>query len=183
MLWFASDCGELVQVCFSIIARPYHYNLYLRMEMKNKVYKILVYRYQGNLECRSILLISWGKSCKGNDFAKSCVLPHEETRFLTQGKRCLLKRPLFYTNWRKVVPVWTSWDWKSSYGFTWNQKRSHTLTKWNGTLTWKHPCFHLQIEEIKLCYLQVCVVVCKNKTSKVGWQKGSAPLGITRIQL
>ena len=48
------------------------------MEMKNKVYKILLYRYQGNLECQSILLISWGESCKGNDFAKSYVLPLEK---------------------------------------------------------------------------------------------------------
>lgn len=75
------------------------------MEMKNKVYKALGYRYQGNFECRSILLLSWGEGCKGNDFAKSYALPHEETRCLTQGKRCLLKRPLFYTNWRKVEPV------------------------------------------------------------------------------
>ena len=75
------------------------------MEMKNKVYKVLGYRYQGNFECRSILLLSWGEGCKGNDFAKSYVLHMKKTRCLTQGKRCLLKRPLFYTNWRKVVPV------------------------------------------------------------------------------
>ena len=33
------------------------------MEMKNMVYKVLGYRYQGNFERRSIFLLSWGEGC------------------------------------------------------------------------------------------------------------------------